>query len=229
MLENAEKFGVDIVNADILNDADKIKNSDFRKLSCDYKTVTTFEFLGDKLKTQTYDIVPFLYFVKKEYLKKLGLVFSEGYFYEDQLWTMQLLSGPGTIVKIRFPFYYYRMTRPGSTTNHIYLKKGTDAAFICNSMAEYICGFEKGNVKEDLKAILLLSVFQFFNVWLRLNRKDRKIAWKTLNKNTIELAIQYSGSYKFLRDEVVKYYKYKGAEALKYDMKSFLRKVVKRR
>ena len=226
---NAYEYDVDIIHGDIDNDRERLEDESFRKLDCDYKKVGCGEFLEAKIETMTYDIVPFLYFIKREYLEKNNIKFLEGYFYEDQLWTMQLLSNGASIVKVRFPYYYYRMDRPGSTTNNMYLKKGTDAAVICNKMAEYIDDYNDEKIKKHLKAILLMSVFQFTRVWLRLNRADRKKAWEIIDKKTFVMALECDYAYKNLYNDVLCFYKNKQFQALKYDIKKNLRSLLKRR
>lgn len=228
LLNEAKKNDADIVHGDIKNDDQSLEDKEFRKLNCDYKKVTCSEFLKEKIRTETYDIVPVLYFVRKKYLEKNNIIFLEDYFYEDQLWTMELLSRGGSIVKIRFTYYYYRMDRPGSTTNHMYQKKGTDAAVICNKMADYINNYGDEECKKQLKAILLMSVYQFTRVWLRLSGKDRKISWRTIDKDCFLLVLECEGAYKQLKEEILKFYKNKELQAIKYDIKNLVRKMIKR-
>ncbi len=224
LISSAEKYSADIVQADLLNDADKMKNPSFRKLPCENTLVSTAQFLNDKILTQTYDIVPFLYFIRKDYIKG-NLDFCEGYFYEDQLWTMQLLTGDAKIVKIRFPFYYYRMNRPGSTTNHMYLKKGTDAAYICNRMAENIASRPSN---PNLNAVMLISAFQFLNVWKRLSPADRKTAYNSIDKRVFDIALECSSAYGELRKELSAFCRNRKLYAWKYDIKQRLRKLMRR-
>ena len=202
----AISHNADIVSADILNEKDKIKNPDFRKINNENTLVSTCEFLREKIETMTYDIVPWLYFVKREFINKSKLRFLEGYFYEDQLWTLQLLSSHANIVKIRYPFYYYRINRAGSTTNYMYLKKGKDAAIICNNMKEYIDKLPNNSFKKYYNMVLLISVNQFISVWLKLNKKDRKICLEVIDKQTVKEALKFDFAYKSLHKTVKSFY-----------------------
>lgn len=223
-VEKAAQGKPDILQGDILNDKERMKNPDFRRIEHENKICATKVFLAEKLSTETYDIVPFLYFVKREYLIRSGLQFHEGVFYEDQLWTLQLLTGSGTVMKIRHPFYYYRMDRPGSTTNSMYLKKGLDAACICNLMYRYLMSNTTIN-KEYGSLALLISLYQFVSVWRRLNHADRKQVSQKIMDETFELVFTYTEGYKPLRCEVRKYYQNRFLYAVKWDLKKYLIKL----
>lgn len=218
----------DIVNADILNEKNKIQNSDFRKIDHENMAISTGVFLREKIETMTYDIVPWLYFVKRDLINRSKIRFLEGCFYEDQLWTLQLLSLDGNIIKIRYPFYFYRMDRVNSTTNHIYLKKGKDAAIVCNNMKKYIDKLADSFYKKYYNMVLLISVNQFINVWLKLNKKERKKCLKAIDKQTIEEALKFNFTYKSLHKTVKSFYRYRHYFAFKYDVKCVIRKFLGR-
>lgn len=228
LYNTAVKNNADVVTADILNEKNMIFNSNFRKITDENKIINGNEFIRQKVESGTYDIVPWLYFVKKSFIDTIELTFKEGLFYEDQLWTMQLLSQTKSIIKIRYPFYFYRIDRPGSTTNKMYLKKGMDAAMICNCMNSYLNSIKENEYKRYYHTILLMSVFQFVRVWLRLSRSDRKIAVGELKKETIENALKYDMYYQGLYDVVSDFYKCRTIFALKNDVHMFIRKVIKR-
>lgn len=228
LYDTAISNNADIVSADILNEKDKILNSDFRKIKHENKTISIRDFLCEKIETMTYDIVPWLYFVKRDCINKSKLRFLVGYFYEDQLWTLQLLSLDANIVKIRYPFYYYRMDRSGSTTNYMYLKKGTDAANICNNMKNYIDKMPENPYKKYYNAVLLMSVYQFVTVWLRLNKKDRKTCLTVIERQTIQEALKYDFVYKELYNSVKAFYSSRYLFAFKYDIKHIIRKFLRR-
>lgn len=222
----AEENNADIVQGDLLNDKDKIEHSEYRKQPHDNQVISINEFLKEKIVTQTYDIVPFLYFVKRTYLKKNQMRFEEGRIYEDQLYTLQLLSAnEGTAVKIRFPFYYYRMNRPGSTTAFVRSKNGVDAAYICNKMRKYI--IENGNT-EYMNAVLLISMYQYVSVWLRLKRADRKNVETLLEDAQIWKQIQNVEVYSDLQILISKYMNNRSWFSLNWDIKRFLRKIFRR-
>lgn len=228
LFQTAEKNTVEVIAADLLNEKEQIMTTDFRKIKSENIVINGNEFVKEKIITTTYDIVLVLYFISRSFIDRVHLRFKEGLFYEDQLWTMQLLSQTKSIIKIRYPFYFYRMDRSGSTTNKMYLKKGTDAATICNCMSNYLNSIEENDYKRYYHTILLMSVFQFVRVWLRLSRSDRKIAAGELKKETIENALKYDMYYQGLYDVVSDFYKCRTIFALKNDVHMFIRKVIKR-
>lgn len=227
LYKEAKKHNSDIVNGDILNESDKILNSKFRSLNCDYKTVPISEFLIDKIDTETYDIVPWLYFVRREFLINSNIKFLEGYFYEDQLWTLQLLSLSGNALKIRFPYYYYRTNRDGSTTNNLKVKNGKDSATICNKMYEYIKTMPDSNMKKYYYIILKMSIYQFISVWSRLLPEDRKISYNMLRKDMINEGLVHNFAYKNLHKKIRIYNNSKLKYLFLLRVKYFLRKVKK--
>lgn len=227
LYKEAKRHNSDIVNGDILNESDKIINSDFRSLNCDYKAVSISEFLKEKINTETYDIVPWIYFVRREFLINSNIRFLEGCFYEDQLWTLQLLSLSGKAVKIRFPYYYYRTNREGSTTNNLKLKNGKDSATICNKMYEYILTIPDSDMKKYYYIILMMSIYQFISVWGRLLPEDRKTSYDILRKEIIDEVLKHNFAYKNLHKKIEIFNNSKLKYLFLLRVKAFLRKVKK--
>ena len=228
LFSTAKKHDADIVQGDLLNDAERLKDSTFRKLSCEDKKAYVLPYIKEVTQKEIYDIVPFLYLVKKEYILQHQLGFAEGYFYEDQLYTLQLLSQPeASIVKIRFPFYFYRMDRPGSTTNHITQKKGLDAAYICNQMYAYIHQHIAPENKQYYDAVLLISLYQYYRVYLRIKHSDRKQVLQALDLKPM-LASLGTNSYRHLSSELHTFISKRRAVEMKCDAKRFIRKLLRR-
>lgn len=224
----AKENDADIVQGDLLNDFERLKDISFRQLSCENKKVSVLSYIKEVTEKEIYDIVPFLYLVKKTYIAQNKLSFAEGYFYEDQLYTMQLLSQlESSIVKIRFPFYYYRMDRPGSTTNHITLKKGLDAAYICRQIHCYIQQNIALEHKPYYDAVLLISLYQYYRVYLRLHKKDRKTIREALDLAGIMggLDTEY---YRHLADELQLFLQQRQYVEFKWDAKRAIRKLLRR-
>lgn len=224
----AKEHNADIVHGDLLNDADRLKDSAFRKLSFENKKTSVLSYIKEVIEKEIYDIVPFLYLVRKTYLEQHNFRFAEGYFYEDQLYTMQLLSHPeASIVKIRFPFYYYRMDRPGSTTNHMTLKKGMDSAYICKEMYKYIRQHIQDENKTCYDAILLISLYQYYRVYLRMKRRDRKRVWEALDLVQIVGSLE-TINYRKLADELNHFLCNRRMAELKWDTRQLIRKLLRR-
>lgn len=224
----AKEHNADIVQGDILNDAERLEDPAFRQLCCEGHKTTVLAYLKEVVQKETYDIVPFLYFVKKEYLIAHNMQFAEGYFYEDQLYTMQLLSHPdASIVKLRFPYYYYRMDRPGSTTNHMTLKKGLDAAYICNQMYQYVQTAIPHETKPYYDAILLISLYQYYSVYLRMKPRDRKAVRDALNLSALIESLN-TDFYTYLAQQLHAFLNYRRLIEWKWDTKRLIRKLLRR-
>ncbi len=189
--EWAEKSGADIVTGDILNEAEKLeRESEFRRFARENIAIKDAEYLSEALNVNAYDIVPWIRLVRKEYLVKNGISFKEGCYYEDQLYTLQLFTSGASVCKIRYPFYYYRMDRAGSTTNAAGLKKGTDFISVLTDMIMYVKGFsEKSGVDErdidSVAKILGLAYYHLSAVWLNMKAEDQKIIIRLIKENKL--------------------------------------------
>ncbi len=187
LIKAAQETKSDIVTADILNEKDKIETEkDFRRLPQENIALPGDEYLTEALKANAYDITPWLRLVKKEYLDKIKLSFKEGCYYEDQLYTLQLFTSGCTVTKIRFPFYYYRMDRVGSTTNVANLKKGLDFVRILAAMVKYIDELPNDENLHDSSGLILgLAVYHLADVWLRMSSANQKLVWGQLETTGI--------------------------------------------
>lgn len=220
----AREQDADIIHGDILNEAEKLKKDpSFRRLQSDGKAITTGLFLKEKITTGTYDIVPWIYMVKRDFLIKNDLYFAEGYYYEDQLYTMELLSCPGKILKIRFPYYFYRMDRPGSTTNVMSLKKATDAAYICEQMLDKLEKVSK-DMQPYFQAVCMISLYQYYSIYLRLESNDRKIAWKRFDFKKAFRCVQSCGYYENLKIPLMDFMQHRHYHTLRRDVLFWCRK-----
>ncbi len=187
LILEAEKTGADIVTGDILNEADKLKNEEnFRKLAKENVAIKGTEYLKMALQANAYDIVPWIRIVRKKYLEQNGIQFKEGCYYEDQLYTLQLLTSGCTVCKIRFPFYYYRMDRQGSTTNLAQLKKGTDFISVLTDMVTYVNNYNGDDSEiESMQVVLGMGYYHLSAVWLNMNDTDKKTIVKLLKDNAL--------------------------------------------
>jgi glycosyltransferase involved in cell wall biosynthesis len=165
----AKKYDVDMVHGDVLNSKNEVfSNLKFRWIPSEGKVVSGFEYLKQSIETETYDIVPWLNLTKKSFLLGNNLFFREGHFYEDQEYTLRLYTQfPSTVLKVRFPFYYYRLNRPGSTTTACSLKKGMDITFIANEMVRYV-NESKSENKKPMYQVLSIALWHLSQIWLGL-------------------------------------------------------------
>ncbi|MCQ2387266.1 MAG: glycosyltransferase [Clostridia bacterium] len=85
MYHVAKRLKADIVHGDTLNQKEQIeKDSNVRYMPCENIVVDCYDYLRLALKYNCYDIVPWLNLIKKDYIVKNDLYFTEGRFYEDQ-------------------------------------------------------------------------------------------------------------------------------------------------
>lgn len=171
----AQKYDADIIRGDCLDHK--------RITSVDDQIISAIDYIKVALNENVYDIVTWLDIVKRELLVNRQIKFIEGCFYEDQQYMMNLLADKETsIVKISYPFYYYRM-RSGSTTHSNDRKKGTDFIKILVEMRKMVEAYNpKDDYKICLENILSMGVWHFAQVWLRMNKKDREIYKQFKNK-----------------------------------------------
>lgn len=227
LYETAVQFDADIVQGDLENEEKMILNNpSFREIPSENQAVSTKQFLKEKVQTETYDIVPVLYFVRRSLIEREKLTFPEGYTYEDQLYTFQLLTTDATIAKIRFPFYFYRMDRPGSTTNHIVLKRGMDAAYICKEMYCHYLSLPKENAEENA-AVVLISLYQLYNVYLKLSSSDRVCVLKQFDMMEYLSQLPSVRYYKALYDQLVHFSAHPKRVAFLFDAKKKIRKILR--
>lgn len=171
----ATSLSVDIVVGDMLNEEELIKgNPDFRKVGEEDNPIAVTEFVKLCLEKNAYDIVPWLRLVKKSYLTDNNITFLEGCYYEDQEYSLKLFTqSNGMAVKIRFPFYYYRMQRAGSTTTYTTLKMSTDFLKVIDSMQKYATSLDKSKIDIAVK-ILGIAYYHFVQVWLKQHTKNQE-------------------------------------------------------
>lgn len=228
LYETAVHFAADIVQGDLKNEEKRIMDeSSFRRIPSEEQAVPVWQFMLEKIQTETYDIVPFLYLVRRTLIIREGLLFPEGYTYEDQLYTFQLLTMDASIVKIRFPFYFYRMDRPDSTTNRIVLKRGTDAAYICSEMYSHYLKLPQENAKENA-AVVIISLYQLYNVYLKLSMSDRACIMKQFDMAVYLSKLPGDRYYKALYDQLMEFSACPKRVTFLYDAKKRIRKIMRK-
>lgn len=175
LYNTAKEFDLDIVHGDILNEKNRITNDlNFRSIPSENRVITGVEYLKESLEYNSYDIVPWLNLIRRKYLIENNLFFIENCFYEDQDFTLKLLTMTNNrFMKIRFPFYYYRMNREGSVTNTYALKNGIDLIKVMASMIEYI-NSKNISEKKYLYTTVNIALYHLSNIWLKMDRYNRK-------------------------------------------------------
>ncbi len=227
----AKKYDVDIVVGDILNEKEKVENnSQYRWCPAENNCVSTLDFAKDALTYGVYDIVPWIRLVKKEFLISNGINFLEGCYYEDQEYTLRLLTTTkGTVTKIRFPFYYYRMDRAGSTTNYASRKKGIDFLDVITCMQDLVDLNDTFRADVQCK-IIGMAYFHFINLWLRIeakNKKDLYVRFMGIVKSWEGYEKTLEVMPKSMNKKVRKYVESSWMLKIEYEIKKRLKKMLK--
>ena len=167
--EIAEKNNLDVIWGDMLNIPSKSQNLNYNK------PMTLSAYLIKSIDNRSYDIVPVLKMVNRSFLIENNLFFVNGCFYEDQEYTLKmLLIENSRMMKIYFPFYYYRM-REGSTTHEHGLKKGTDFIKVIRKMM-----IDAKAVRENEKLfnyaqnVIAMAVYHLSAVFVNMNKETQK-------------------------------------------------------
>lgn len=222
----AVEHQADIVHGDTINDESNLESASFRKMRSENKVVAAIDFLQDSLESETYDIVPWLNLIKRSLISEYHLTFFEGCFYEDQLYNLQMLTlNPNArVLKIRFPFYYYRMDRPDSTTNYISLRKVQDSVKIIHEMYEYCVQNDSGNCAL-YQTVMMISLFQYSRIWLLASNSTRVHKSVAVDRKIVDYAMGQDAYYSYLKARVKRFFRNRYYLAAKSDVKRLLRKL----
>lgn len=186
----AKSCDADIVRGDLFNNHKGMENS--CEIEFENEPISAAEYMVLSMDNNMYDIVTWLDIVKREVLNKYNISFMEGVFYEDHEYMMKLLANTNiNLLKIHFPFYYYRPNRKGSTTNVHKLKKGSDMLKVINKMM-----WLSKNVNIDMKykkymeSIVAMAVYHLSQIWVKMSSDDRKIIYKSINSEVKKYALK---------------------------------------
>lgn len=168
----------DIVCGDMLTESEEIfSNHKFRWIPSEGQNVTCSQYLYETIKYNCYDVVTTIRLIKRKYIIDNKLYFCEGRYFEDQEYTLKLLSaegGTGRICKIRFPFYYYR-TNPSSVTTVVSTRKVRDLLVSLKEMYDYTMKY--GKCKREylnaMKAVVGLCMYHLGFFYIKLSNSEK--------------------------------------------------------
>lgn len=147
------------------------------------KPMLTYDFLKSSVKQHAVEVVPWLGIMKRDYVIKNRLKFMEGYFYEDQLFYLEMLlcQKPGRIMQTDCCFYGYRMH--GESTIHVSsIKKFTDVIAIMKRQYTFINKRQQYGLKlcysKAAYHVCSLTMCHLISVYLRLTPSDQKTAYR---------------------------------------------------
>ena len=191
----ADKYQADIVRGKYIycNESGEVEKYDKAKDLNYYNTpLKGKEYLVEAIKSNSYDIVPVVNCIRKSYLDQTNLQFIEGVFYEDQEYTLKLLTlGNPTVVQTNKYFYYYRINRESTTNTHS-LKKAKD---ILNVIEEMIIYINKSNFPKEVEKYAYMTVSYAFShmaiVSLGLEKRNQKLFNNMISKSLKRLIIKH--------------------------------------
>ena len=131
-------------------------------------------------------------------------------------------------MKIAFPYYYYRFTRPGSTTNTFSLKHVLDAAYIIERMSEFI---EKMDLdrqsKEMYCSVLLISLYHFVLLYHKLGKDHREIALSAISHKSVLLSLSSKRYYTKLHKTCALFFKFPWLYTKSVEVKRYIKSVIR--
>lgn len=183
----ALKNNVDIVWGDVVNDFDPKEHNRAKRFPSYLNVSTCRELLIEAMDVYAYDIVPWLKIVRKNIFDLYDLRFMDGCYYEDQEYTLRMhLLENVTMMRVDFPFYYYRSNRADSTTNIHNLKKGTDFIKVIHEMIKCI---EKENldskIKDYAENVVAMAIYHLSSIFILMKKEDRKIILSLIDSKII--------------------------------------------
>lgn len=158
--------------------------------SCDYQLdiesingCTGEKLISILLSLGTYDWYAWLNIVNREFLIKNNLYFKEGYYFEDVIWTPQVLYYAESVSGMNFHFYNYTRNRGGSITTKITDRAYSDKLYACNFIKTFVenNNFSEENKKKMLGNINRLYVALLADSWC-INKKKRIEYWEQLKQ-----------------------------------------------
>ena len=140
------------------------------------------DYLRKTLESNTYEVIVCSALIRREFILKNDLFFPEGYYYEDHEWTMRMVLSCERAMICTLPIYAYRIN-PNGTVSTMTLQKVMHAISLAEKMSTEIA---KENVSYEeqkyLYATVALLVYQATGIYGRISTKERKEAYKIINK-----------------------------------------------
>lgn len=184
LYEKAEANNLDIVRGKFFNcheDGKTYENCGSLRIVSTNVVMTGQEYLYTSFLNRAYDVIPVVNLIKKEYLEKHNIRFIEGYYFEDHLYTLQLLFCAERVMQTEYAFYFYRH-RANSTTTVIDIKKCFDLLAVMQKMLEYLDGFTLDNEGEFKKyPVISHSMNILIQMYECLPKGDKNIVYRALD------------------------------------------------
>lgn len=182
LTEKAENDNSDIVFFDAVSfadDEDDFKVSQNYRRKHSYKTDKGTEVFTKLQKNDEFHSAVPLLFIKKELLEKNNILFKNGIYYEDMLFTYQVFCRAATVSQCADACYYRRYRSNSIMTSRKNTKHFISFVTVYKEVKRF--SEEFGIADEDFaKAYTARCAFNCFNIYERLNENDKKA-----NKNKL--------------------------------------------
>ncbi len=173
LVEAAEQDSSDVVFFDAFSfgeDGFKVSQNYIRKHS--YKTDKGTAVFSEMQKNDEFHSAVPLLFIKKELLTHNNISFMNGIFYEDMLFTYQVLCCAERVSQCKESLYHRRYRKNSIMTS----KKNSDKFISFTRVYEEVKKFSEniGIADEDFaRAYIIRCAFNCFNIYEKLNKKDK--------------------------------------------------------
>ncbi|MCF6224365.1 MAG: glycosyltransferase [Flavobacteriaceae bacterium] len=184
-LEQHKEFSVFVWGANQCNSSGKIKKSHIPKKINVKKNETPFNLL--LLSRKGFMTLTFAYIIKRDFIEEHHIRFSEGIFFEDIMFTIQLLFHAKKVKVIPKAFYNYRRNKDSVTGRAT--KQKIDHKF--TAFVQIKSFLEKEGVFKQYEAIYLvrfltMCVYTSFSDYFSLSKNERDAELDTYMKNIRE-------------------------------------------
>lgn len=183
LFEIAERDNSDIVFFDAVSFADSndfnVKQSYIRKNN--YQSGNGYDVFSALIKNDEFRSAVPLLFLKRDFLKNIGLCFIPDILYEDMIFTYQAFGAATAVSQCTEAFYHRRYRQNSIMTSSKNKKHFISIIAVCLNNFDFT---SKINKKEDAAAKKYLSrcAFNVFNIYEKLNTCDKKEYKEELKK-----------------------------------------------
>lgn len=175
LLVIAEKDNSDIVFFDAVSFADTndftVNQNYIRKNK--YKTDTGYNVFESMTQNNEYHSAVPLLFLKKQFLIDCGISFIPDIVYEDMIFTYQIFCKSAVVSQCKEALYYRRYRKNSIMTSAKSKKHFTSCIVVYKNNASFTNKLKSDNKKACNKYVCRCA-FNVFNVYEKLNKKDKK-------------------------------------------------------
>lgn len=138
-----------------------------------------------------YDWFAWLNIIQKDYLDRNNFYFENGKYYEDILWTPNIIYNAKNVCLINYPIYIYTRNRKDAITTTKSIRIFDDKIYVCNyiiSLKDKL-GLEPETTEKLIGGLCLIYTSLLSDIW-EVKYNNRKKYWKKLNE--LSMILKYS-------------------------------------